>query len=272
MPQNHLACQSSFSTTTLLREDEILASLRALPADRRESILQSLGADVSDVRATAEEDNAVFEEIVVQPTTGQLTKYFAFTAVPFVGFGFADNFLMLIFGEQLELHLGSTLHLSTLAAAGLGNWLSDVAGLGLGGVIEAWAEKCGLPPHRMTQEQMELGRSKAVYALAAGLGITMGCGLGMVPLLWYDPDAHRLRVLFNQLDKDGSGDLDMDEVSEAFRKANVYMTMQELSVLFAEFDTEAPFGKLDFQEFQAMFKKRTSEMQANFMAAHNVEK
>lgn len=49
-------------------------------------------------------------------------------------------------GEYIDMTLGVTMGLSTMAAAALGNTISDVAGVGLGGAIESMARKMGLPP------------------------------------------------------------------------------------------------------------------------------
>jgi len=50
--------------------------------------------------------------------------------LPFVGFGFLDNFIMIVAGESIETFLGASLVISTMAAAALGNTLSDVFGIG----------------------------------------------------------------------------------------------------------------------------------------------
>ena len=60
-----------------------------------------------------------------------------------VGFGFVDNCVMIASGEFLEVKLGAMFAVSTLAAAGLGNLVSDVVGLGAGGIIEAGASSLG---------------------------------------------------------------------------------------------------------------------------------
>jgi hypothetical protein len=63
----------------------------------------------------------------------QMWALFLTGAIPFIGFGFLDNAIMLTAGDAIEDNLGLALGLSTLAAAGLGNLISDVAGLGLSG-------------------------------------------------------------------------------------------------------------------------------------------
>lgn len=52
--------------------------------------------------------------------------------------------------------------LSTMAAAGLGNTISDVLGLGLAHYVERFCEFLGLRPPKLTQEQMELRSSRRV--------------------------------------------------------------------------------------------------------------
>lgn len=64
------------------------------------------------------------------PTVQQLKLTFIHQALPFVGFGFLDNLIMIVAGDYIDANIGLTLGISTMAAAGLGNALSDVAGIG----------------------------------------------------------------------------------------------------------------------------------------------
>ena len=81
----------------------------------------------------------------VAHTVSQLRRLFMLSALPMVGFGFMDNVLMLLAGDFIDTHLGSVLHISTLAAAGLGNLFSDLAGLTFGGTIEGVAADAVAP-------------------------------------------------------------------------------------------------------------------------------
>ncbi len=56
--------------------------------------------------------------------------------IPMIGFGFIDNFIMLIAGDAIDETFGKALVISTFAAAALGNWVSDVLGLGLASSID----------------------------------------------------------------------------------------------------------------------------------------
>ena len=73
---------------------------------------------------------------VLRPRAGALTALAVAAGVPLIAFGFTDNFIMLIAGEEIDAAFGARLGLSTLAAAGLGNLVSDVAGLALAERLE----------------------------------------------------------------------------------------------------------------------------------------
>jgi len=120
-----------------------------------------------------------------KPTTSQLSRTALASGIPFVGFGFVDNAIMLTAGNEIEASLGAALGLSTLAAAGLGNLISDVAGLGLADTIEVQARRrFGVKEPALRKDQVRLPSTRAARAAGASLGVTVGCLLGMVPLLF----------------------------------------------------------------------------------------
>lgn len=121
----------------------------------------------------------------VAPTRRQLLYYSIRNGVPFVGFGFLDNSIMIIAGEYIDENLGVSLGISTMAAAGIGNWISDIAGLGAGGLVEASAAKLGLPDPKITWEQSEMTSARIAKSVGNMIGITIGCFLGLTPLLFY---------------------------------------------------------------------------------------
>ncbi|KAF0770904.1 hypothetical protein AaE_002516, partial [Aphanomyces astaci] len=41
--------------------------------------------------------------------------------VPFLGFGFVDNFILILAGDYIDITLGVSLGISSMAAAGIGN-------------------------------------------------------------------------------------------------------------------------------------------------------
>lgn len=54
-------------------------------------------------------------------------------------------------GEYIDMTVGIAMGISTMAAAALGNTISDVAGVGLGGFIESMAQRLGLPPSKLSR-------------------------------------------------------------------------------------------------------------------------
>ncbi|KAK9865468.1 hypothetical protein WJX84_004830 [Apatococcus fuscideae] len=118
------------------------------------------------------------------------------SCVPFIGFGFLDNFIMIIAGEQIEASVGVRFALSTMAAAGLGNIVSDIAGLGFADVIEAQARKlswCREPP--LSNIQKSMYSTRACKVGGSVVGITVGGLLGLLPLLWIpNPSASPVAV------------------------------------------------------------------------------
>ena len=125
-------------------------------------------------------------EVAAEPTSTQHRQLAIQAGIPFIGFGFLDNAIMLVAGNQIEASMGVAFGITPLFAAGLGNMVSDVAGLKAGGVIEAIAAKLGLPDPGLSASQMKLSSVKRTTLLAGALGLAVGCLLGMFPLLFID--------------------------------------------------------------------------------------
>eukprot|EP00443_Scrippsiella_acuminata_P023581 CAMPEP_0115258250 /NCGR_PEP_ID=MMETSP0270-20121206/47193_1 /TAXON_ID=71861 /ORGANISM="Scrippsiella trochoidea, Strain CCMP3099" /LENGTH=424 /DNA_ID=CAMNT_0002673985 /DNA_START=101 /DNA_END=1375 /DNA_ORIENTATION=+ len=121
--------------------------------------------------------------MVPAPSMWQIRQLCVRSAVPFVGFGFFDNMIMLTVGGAIENTIGVAFCLSSLAAAGMGQMVSDAAGITLQGLIERFADKLGLPHPKLTLQQQQL-KSVQSWALASRIfGIVLGCSFGMFPLL-----------------------------------------------------------------------------------------
>lgn len=105
-------------------------------------------------------------------------------ALPFIGFGFLDNFTMIIAGDYIEHTLGLFMCISTMAAAALGNTISDVIGIGSAFYVEKLAEMSGVRPPKLTPIQLEMKASRRAANMGRVWGITIGCLLGMCPLLF----------------------------------------------------------------------------------------
>lgn len=88
---------------------------------------------LAELKKVVEEEKHADKTRPEHVDTKQLQNLFYFNALPFVGFGFLDNFIMIVAGEYIDTTLGATLAISTMAAAAMGNLVSDVAGIGLSG-------------------------------------------------------------------------------------------------------------------------------------------
>ncbi len=63
--------------------------------------------------------------------------------IAFIVFGFIDNFLMIMFGDQIDAAFESIGVSNTLLAAGLGNTLSDAVGIMSGRWVESFRQAVG---------------------------------------------------------------------------------------------------------------------------------
>ena len=120
--------------------------------------------------------------VVTAPEPSQLVLLALHQALPYVGFGFLDNFIMICAGEYIELNIGTSLGIGTMTAAALGNTISDVFGIGSAYYVERWSAMLGFSAPPLTLEQLELPSSRYSAFFGRVSGLTVGCLLGMVPL------------------------------------------------------------------------------------------
>ena len=131
-----------------------------------------------------------------KPTPGELRQLAYHNSLPFIGFGFLDNFIMIVAGEYIDLTLGMKLGISTMVSfksfkilawllfRQLQLWATPSRtwwGLGAPGnritcylmlnwkiwiiwpdcifrYVESWAEKLGATPPNLSSEQLEMTR------------------------------------------------------------------------------------------------------------------
>jgi len=124
-----------------------------------------------------------------EPARRQLVLTALNQGVPFIGFGIMDNAIMIMAGGAIDAYLGSILLISTMCAAAIGNIISDVAGVMCGTVIEDLAAKFGLRwETNLSRAQMGLRSVRFASQIGMAVGITVGCIIGMVPLLYIDSE------------------------------------------------------------------------------------
>ncbi|CAB1454133.1 unnamed protein product [Pleuronectes platessa] len=147
------------------------------------------------------------ENLAPTPLTSDQIRYVLFhNAIPFVGFGFLDNAIMIAAGTQIELSIGVTLGISTMAAAALGNLVSDLAGLGLAGYVEALATRLGMQVPDMTPKQADMWQTRVSSHMGKAIGVTIGCILGMFPLFFLDDEKEKEKKEKKKKDAQPCGD------------------------------------------------------------------
>jgi putative methionine-R-sulfoxide reductase with GAF domain len=122
------------------------------------------------------------------PSTSQLRTVAFRAAIPMVGFGFMDNLVMIQAGEAIDMSLGVAFGLSTMAAAGFGQCISDVAGFTSGGIVDAFVAKLNLPQHGLSPQQLDLKICRMYITAGGCAGVVLGCLMGMTSLLFMDTD------------------------------------------------------------------------------------
>lgn len=128
---------------------------------------------------------AILDETTPPPSWDDLNKLAIHQSLPFIGFGFLDNLIMIVAGEYIDASIGASLAISTMAAAALGNTISDMFGVGSAWYVEHWAAKLGINPPNLTLEQLELPMSRIAANGGRAIGVAFGCIIGMFPLLFY---------------------------------------------------------------------------------------
>jgi hypothetical protein len=154
------------------------------------------GAQAESVLESCEE--AIGKQ--VPPRVRDFLLRFLKKSAKMIMFGFIDNFIMIIAGDMIDAHIGTTLGISTMAAAGFGNLTSDVAGEEAGSAIEKAMEAMGLDAESVSDEQMEAAPAwmRFLDARAGSFGVAIGCILGMVPLLFMREDMDSTEQTFRR--------------------------------------------------------------------------
>jgi GAF domain-containing protein len=126
-------------------------------------------------------------DTVPEPSFRDLQMVAFNQGLPFIGFGFLDNAILIIAGDAIDNSMGVYLGISTLCAAAIGNIISDLAGLGLGTAIEDFcANVLKLPVPDISSAQRRLRSVRMSSNLGMAIGMTIGCIIGMFPLFFID--------------------------------------------------------------------------------------
>jgi tRNA-specific adenosine deaminase 1 len=182
---------------------------------------------------------------VPEPTYEQLRLVALNNAIPFVGFGIMDNSILIIAGDAIDTSLGVVLGISTMCAAAIGNIVSDVAGIMLGTVVEDMAAQLNMPTANLTAAQRQLRSVRFANQLGCGVGLVIGCIIGMFPLLWMDPNKVKVKKQEAHLDA-----IFRDVVQEAgslvgAQKMRLYIQVEDAQTS----TTPTPHGKYLYAKF-----------------------
>ncbi|KAL8596175.1 hypothetical protein ACOMHN_021215 [Nucella lapillus] len=130
-------------------------------------------------------------DMMTKPSPAQLRLVCLHQTLPFIGFGFLDNFLMIVAGEYIDLTLGAMFGISTMAAAGFGNLISDVAGVGSAYNVESFVARFGLRTPHLSPSQVNMKSTRWASSLGKMIGVAVGCFIGMFPLLFFKSNHKR---------------------------------------------------------------------------------
>jgi hypothetical protein len=128
--------------TSLIARDENYAHelARKLPEETLVALEESYASTMA-THAKSTQDNHTEDVQTFSSHTYQLVMLQR--GLPYVGFGFMDNAIMIIAGDYIDHTFGLAFGVSTMFAAGLGNTVSDVMGVGTSGWVESVAERMG---------------------------------------------------------------------------------------------------------------------------------
>jgi len=119
------------------------------------------------------------------PATKEFLKYILKASAGKFIFGFIDNFIMVCVGGLIDTYLAKSLGISALAAAGIGNGISDaVADKGESTMLKMLGT-VGLDPEEIAPEKLKNapGWMRFLNNNYSWIAIFIGCMVGMFPLL-----------------------------------------------------------------------------------------
>jgi hypothetical protein len=174
--------------------------------------------------------------------------------LPFVGFGFLDNAVMILAGDVIDRSVGFFLGCSVLASAAMGNVVSGMMGMQLHGSIERLVHFFKLPIPTLTDEQRKSKRVFFAGHIGGTIGIATGLTLGMLPLLFLsDKEAEGEARAFKEIDTNKDGKLTAAELKRALNGAGVQHELtDEMTVKLVHKYGDEKFGTLNHDQFHRL--------------------
>lgn len=218
----------------LLRQNPDLCSRLAASVDSRTAARWALtfskAAGAAGLEKVPGMSGLDSSDATPRPEASQMWRLMVRTSVPFVGFGFFDNVIMLTVGETLDCTLGVAFGFSTLAAAGMGQMVSDASGITLQGLIERFADRLGLPNPRLSLAQQQMNWVRTWMIASRIVGIVFGCFLGMFPLIIMPERQPRLvDQIAEKLSSQNRAEFQRMVTTEVFQRGDKLLTYAQLS-------------------------------------------
>ncbi|GKY91592.1 hypothetical protein MPSEU_000131700 [Mayamaea pseudoterrestris] len=215
---------------------------------------QQLHGAIRHVREAASKSGNDAQLIIPEPTKQDLRAVAIATCIPFIAFGIMDNALLIIAGDAIDTSFGVLLGISTMCAAALGNIVSDVAGVMFGTVVEDFlAKHVNLPKPNLTTAQRQLRSVRFANQFGCAIGMTIGCLIGMFPLLFIDSNKIQARKREAHLDE-----IFNDVINEAgsligAQRTSLFLVVQKDDKLGTPIPT--PDGKYLYAKYDETSKK-----------------
>jgi len=177
------------ATSTTVEEVDT-AEIRQLAEDilKDEALAKQLSVTpaVARLLATRSGRDTAEKSQVPMPTVEQMRTYALQNIIPFVAFGFFDNAIMILSGDFIDSKLGIAFGVTTMCSMAIGNTVSGVTGIWLSGFIETVSGLLGLPVPEsgLSIEQQKLLKMRILKNTSMVVGITVGCIIGMFPLIY----------------------------------------------------------------------------------------
>ena len=177
------------------------------------------------------------KSIAQRPSNSTLKLVILTQTIPFIGFGLMDNSILILAGDAIDTHLGVLLGISTLCSAAIGNIISNNIGVVLGGFLEELYAKIGLPTPVLSTEQRRLRIVRICNNLGIIIGLTIGCVIGMFPLLFIHHEEDERRKKEKEV-KDN-----INQIFKTMQDKKYHGTMHEYlfsDIIASSNDTNAP--------------------------------
>jgi hypothetical protein len=107
--------------------------------------------------------------------------------------------------------------------------------------------KLGLPQAKLTLKQLNSNGARRVRLFSQIIGVTIGCLLGMWPLLFVNVERRNLKESFDDADLDKSGKLSPYELTMALHRSGLMMDPSEIDWLVKRCGKDGE--RLTFDEF-----------------------